>query len=367
MENVISSRRLRKSVLNSLGEVDLDLYHLNRTSSYRDTQFKESSKKKENIKLISFKTKLIVKLFLCSVILFSLITAKVFFLQNVKNNSNIVKLYNHYTTDFTKLGILEKIEYRVSKLNLVTGNIVPGKIKEYMHQKYFNSIKPYIASFNLKATFKDLINLDVENKDISENKTVETISPESSNINSTVNEQVLESNNTKPEVSEEILNGIGGAGPLENKTEEVNSSISIMDLDVQLIKSKNMSIILPVNGTVTSRYGVRQVVFPGVDPYHTGIDIANKKGTEITSATNGIVTKVEYNNKYYGNFVEIKENEITFKYGHLDSINIKQGDTIKQKDKIGLMGNTGMSTGTHLHFEIRINDRTVNPEELLKF
>ena len=49
MENVISSRRLRKSVLNSLGEVDLDLYHLNRTSSYRDTQFKESSKKKESL------------------------------------------------------------------------------------------------------------------------------------------------------------------------------------------------------------------------------------------------------------------------------------------------------------------------------
>ena len=362
MENVISARRLRKSVLNSVGEVDLELYNLNRTNSYKTNLYRnktfKSSIKKEDIKLVNFKTKLIVKLFLCSVILFSIILSKMFFLQNIKNNSEIVMLYNHYNTDFSKVSVLEKFEFRISKLNLVIGNIVPDKIKEYTQAKYFNSIKPYLVTFDLKSNLKQLITLDNNKKDqtvenITENKNIETIISENSEV-------IVKEN-------EEALNGIGGAEPLENKTEEVYSSISIMDMDVDLIKTKNVSIIAPVSGVVTSRYGVRQQVFPGVDPYHTGIDIANKKGTEILSATNGTVTKVEYNNKYYGNFIEITENEITFKYGHLDSINVEQGDIVKQKDKIGLMGNTGMSTGTHLHFEIRINERTVNPEELLKF
>ncbi|MDD2376613.1 MAG: M23 family metallopeptidase [Clostridia bacterium] len=358
MENVISARRLRKSVLNSVGEVDLELYNLNRTNPYRTNSYKNKTFKsltsKEDIKLVNFKTKLIVKLFICSVILFSIILSKMFFLQNIKNNSEIVMLYNHYITDFSKVTVLEKLEFRINKFNLVIDNIIPNKIKEYINEKYFNSIKPYILTFDLKTNFKELINLD-NNKieTISENKIIETVTPESSNVSVKEND--------------EVLNGIGGAEPLENKTVEVISSISIMDIDIQLIKSKNVSIISPVNGVVTSRYGVRQEVFPGVDPYHTGIDIANKKKTEILSATNGIVTKVEYDNKYYGNFIEITENEIIFKYGHLDSINVKQGNIVKQKDNIGLMGNTGMSTGTHLHFEIRINDRTVNPEELLKF
>ena len=353
MENVVSARRLRKSVLNSVGEVDLELYNTNRTNIYKDKILK-SSKKKEYIKISNLKTKIIIKLFFCSVIMFSVIFSKMFFLQNIKSNTEIVKLYNHYNNDFSKTCVLEKIEFRVNKLNLVIGNIVPDKIKEYMKKKYFNSIKPYIVTFDLKSNFQKLINLDNNKKEtIIENKSVEINSPESGEVS--VKEP------------EEVLNGIGGAEPLKNEIEEVVSSISIMDMDVQLIKSKSINIIQPVTGVITSRYGVRQQVFIGVDPYHTGIDIANTKGTEILSATNGVVTKVEYNDKYYGNFIEITENEVKFKYGHLESINVKQGNIVKQKDNIGLMGNTGMSTGPHLHFEIRINDRSVNPEELLKF
>lgn len=354
MENVVSARRLRKSVLNSVGNVDLELYKVNKPRMYKDRTYNTTNTKNENTIVMKFKTKLIIKLFFCSIILFSVIVSKMFFLEDIKNNVTIVRVYNHYVMDFSKTQVLEKMEYRLNKLNLIIGNVFPDKIKEYVKEKYLNSIKPYIITFDLKSTFKELINLDSNNAEvIIENKSVETISSDSNYLN--------------VEEKEEVFNGIGGAEPLEAKTEEVMSSISIMDLDVDVIKSKNINIISPVSGVVTSRYGVRQEVFSGVDPYHTGIDIANKKGTKILSATKGIVTKVEYNNKYYGNFVEVTENDVIFKYGHLDSINVNLGSIINQKDILGLMGSTGMSTGSHLHFEIRIDGRTVNPEELVKF
>ncbi len=356
MENVISARRLRKSVLNSVGDVDLniDSYKVNKERIYKERGYSKPNSKNENNIVINFKTRFIIKLFFCSVILFSVLVTKIFLLDNIKKNDTVVKLYNHYNMDFSRANILEKVEYRFYNIDLSIGNIFPDKLKEYLKGKYFTFLKPYILEFDLKSALKDLVNLDSNKKEvIIENKNIEAISSNSNYI--------------AAKEKEEVLNGIGGAEPLNEKKEEATSSISIMENDVNVIKSKKINIISPVVGVITSRYGIREVVFTGVDPYHTGIDIANKKGTKILSATKGIVTKIEYNNKYYGNFLEITENGVVFKYAHLDSISVKLNNIIKQNENIGFMGNTGMSTGPHLHFEIRIDGRTVNPEELLKF
>jgi murein DD-endopeptidase MepM/ murein hydrolase activator NlpD len=354
MENVISARRLRKSVLNSVGDVDLELYNLNKPRSYKEKSIKYSNVKNEDNILLKFKTKLIIKLFFCSVILFSVIVSKMFFIEDIKSNTNIVRLYNHYITHFSRECILGKIEYRIDRMDQVVGNIIPTKIKEYIQEKYLSSVKSYILTFDLKSSFKEFINLETDKKDLSS-------IIEDENIIEAADLQKID----VEAIEEEPLIGIGGAEPLE-ESEIVISSISIMDLDIENIKSRNISIIAPVSGVITSKYGVREEVFVGVDPYHTGVDIANKKGTEIKSATKGVVTKIENDNKYYGNFIEITENEVIFKYAHLDSINVNLGDIINQEDTIGLMGSTGMSTGNHLHFEIRIDGRTVNPEELVK-
>lgn len=354
MENVVAARRLRKSVLNSVGEVDLNLYNINkaRTTNTEKTHRNLSVKKDESL-VLNFKTKFILKIFICSLILFTIILSKMFFLEEIKSNHTIVRLYDHYNMHFSREKILGKVEYRIGKIDSIIGNIVPNEVRTFVVEKYNTSFKGYILTFNLKEFLSNMINLESK-KEI----TVDAISMQSA---------TTESIYANVKEKEETLNGMGGAEPLQEKKEEVTSSISIMDKDIKEIKNKNINIILPVNGVVTSRYGVRDEVFSGVDPYHTGIDIANKSGTEILSATKGVVSKVEYNNKYYGNFVEITENEVTFKYAHLNSISVKKGSSINQKEKVGLMGSTGMSTGPHLHFEIRINNRTVNPEELLKF
>ena len=173
---------------------------------------------------------------------------------------------------------------------------------------------------------------------------------------------VVEENNSNVE-EENKENGVGGAEPIE--TEETISAISSMNTDVETIRSKNISIVSPTNGTITSIYGARDEIFEGVNSYHTGTDIANKKGTNITSATTGKVKSVVYNNKYYGNYVEVETDGVIFKYAHMDSISVGEGSDIKQGDLVGYMGSTGMSTGPHLHFEIKIDSRTVDPQELV--
>jgi murein DD-endopeptidase MepM/ murein hydrolase activator NlpD len=144
-----------------------------------------------------------------------------------------------------------------------------------------------------------------------------------------------------------------------------SSEISQMDLDVSEILSKNIDIICPVKGTVTSNYGAREEVFKNVG-YHTGVDIANSLNTPIMSATSGVVVKTQSMDKYYGNNIEIESNGVIFEYAHLNQISVNEGENVSQGDIIGLMGSTGASTGSHLHFEIRINGRSVDPELLVK-
>lgn len=71
--------------------------------------------------------------------------------------------------------------------------------------------------------------------------------------------------------------------------------------------------------------------------------------------------------KYYGNYVVVENNEVRFKYAHMKEIKVKLNDEIKQGHIVGTVGSTGMSTGPHLHLEISINSRTVDPQNIIKF
>lgn len=120
--------------------------------------------------------------------------------------------------------------------------------------------------------------------------------------------------------------------------------------------------IMPLNGYITSKFGIRKNPFNKKEKdFHTGIDIANEKGTFIKSAFDGIVFETGYTD-IAGNYIKIQsENEIQTFYGHTQFIFVKQGDKILQGQIIATVGDTGLVTGPHLHFEVLHKETRVNP------
>jgi len=112
----------------------------------------------------------------------------------------------------------------------------------------------------------------------------------------------------------------------------------------------------------TSGYGVRSDPFRGRAAMHAGVDLAGPHGTPIYATADGIVGKAEYNRGGYGNYVEINHGQgIETRYGHLSRYVTRAGQRVRRGELIGYMGSTGRSTGSHLHYEVRINGRAVNP------
>jgi murein DD-endopeptidase MepM/ murein hydrolase activator NlpD len=124
----------------------------------------------------------------------------------------------------------------------------------------------------------------------------------------------------------------------------------------------------PVHNTsFTSGFGVRSDPFRGRAAMHAGIDLAGPVGTPIYATADAVVGRSEYNSGGYGNLVELDHGHgIQTRYGHLSKSMVTAGQRVKRGDMIGLMGSTGRSTGSHLHYEVRIDGKAVNPVPFLQ-
>lgn len=119
--------------------------------------------------------------------------------------------------------------------------------------------------------------------------------------------------------------------------------------------------IWPVKGWVTSEFGERVSPFTGVKEFHEGIDIVNQIGTAVVAPADGVVTQAGQH-PVYGNTLTISHGYgYTTFYGHLSRTATKSGQKVKRGEIIAWLGNTGRSTGPHLHYEVRINNVVVNP------
>lgn len=119
--------------------------------------------------------------------------------------------------------------------------------------------------------------------------------------------------------------------------------------------------VIPLNGKITSHFGIRNDPFDGRKARHEGTDIAAPKGTEIVAAAGGTVSFVGYDDDGYGKYLKITHSDkVMTLYAHCSKILVSKGDIVTPGQTIALVGSTGQSTGNHLHFEIRINGEAVN-------
>jgi murein DD-endopeptidase MepM/ murein hydrolase activator NlpD len=119
--------------------------------------------------------------------------------------------------------------------------------------------------------------------------------------------------------------------------------------------------------TFTSGFGVRSDPFHPGAAFHPGIDLAGEYGTPVYATADGTVLRAGWNNGGYGNLVEIDHGRgISTRYGHMSAILVHEGDHVTRGQQVGRMGSTGRSTGNHLHYEVRIDGRAVNPIPFMK-
>ncbi len=117
---------------------------------------------------------------------------------------------------------------------------------------------------------------------------------------------------------------------------------------------------------LTSNYGMRRHPVSGRTKMHTGIDWAAARGTPILSTADGVVKKAGRMSGY-GNIVIIQHDfGLETYYAHLNSIDVREGQRVSRGQKIGGMGTTGVSTGVHLHYEVRVNGQPVNPNTYVR-
>lgn len=117
----------------------------------------------------------------------------------------------------------------------------------------------------------------------------------------------------------------------------------------------------------TSGYGVRSDPFRGGAAMHAGIDLAGPYGTPIYATADGTIRRSGWNSGGYGNLIEVDHGRgIETRYGHLSAILVQAGQQVKRGQLIARMGSTGRSTGSHLHYEVRIDGRPVNPIPFMK-
>ena len=176
------------------------------------------------------------------------------------------------------------------------------------------------------------------------------------------NETQEENKEQEPQIDSE--KAIGGAVEEQEEQGEDAKEETQEEQDIKNIKNTT-TFIKPVEGTITSIFGYRDTATGSVPKNHTGTDIATNLGTKIKSATDGEVVLASEEGDY-GKHLKIQIGEVSIIYAHCNNLYVKQGEKIKQGQEIAEVGSTGNSTGPHLHFEIRYQERIIDPQKILE-
>lgn len=175
----------------------------------------------------------------------------------------------------------------------------------------------------------------------------------------------------KSRIIESILSSVGvdievqvsnanSGGPFTSSSARTRDEL-ILRTDRYLDAIQNVPLGAPIPGVITSTFGQRIDPINGRQAFHQGVDIRGPLGSDVKATAEGTVTVQNYD-KVNGRYIVLDHgNGFRTKYGHLKKSLVQKGDTVERGQLIGLVGNSGRSTGPHVHYEIHYGDRIVNP------
>lgn len=189
-----------------------------------------------------------------------------------------------------------------------------------------------------------------------------------------ISDLLIEKQKTIPKEEEEILPVVNAADlsiellSFEMSVEELQDDTSAEQFvlpGATADTSLNFPHTTPLYGVITSPFGYRNHPILQSRSFHTGIDIAASEGSPIGAFADGVILQVGYNN-VYGNFVLIGHGD-TYRsfYGHSSKVFVKEGEKVTIGQKIANVGTTGLSTGPHLHFEVRQGEKRLDPAKFV--
>ena len=287
--------------------------------------------------------------------------------EGIQRKTATVSLNNDDNKKDIKL--LKKMVIQIILSLLIYGIIYIIQNNNYIFSEEFLKKADEILSYDM--------NFSQMYQDIKSNIEMETLNIKN-NLQKNDNQQGITNleNNAQNETEQ---GAIGGANEQETNTTDVNSNqnnteennsqentqeLSQEEKDINNIKATT-TFIKPIEGTISSKYGQREPTTATVPKNHTGVDIAANMGTKIKSATSGEVV-IASEEGDYGKHLKIQIGDVSIIYAHCNNLYVKQGDQISQGQEIAEVGTTGNSTGPHLHFEIRISERTIDPQKILE-
>jgi murein DD-endopeptidase MepM/ murein hydrolase activator NlpD len=179
------------------------------------------------------------------------------------------------------------------------------------------------------------------------------------------------------------LGGVGGAPSPEVVAPSMDQHMSLLNLDQDLsaltrrsqqleefyrdqkVVLSSTPSIWPVRGYLSTSFGNHIDPFTGEKDFHSGIDISTPIGARVQAPADGVVVSCEPKGGYGNAIIIDHQYGIVTRYAHLDRFNVRPGQKVKRGDVIGFVGNTGRSTGPHLHYEVWVHDQALNPIQFI--
>jgi len=282
-------------------------------------------------------------------------TGSYFNSKRLKNKLNKLNAQLEQTTK-SNFDLVEQI----ASLKQQHGETIAGLKKKHndlitsRQQEFETLIAEQKVKFDLETTSLQLENVRLMNTAVSDlNQRSELIE----SVMGTIGVKIKKTPATKDQEN--------SGGPFV-PDDDISYDQLLQQVDDYLMAIRSIPLGRPVNGRISSRFGKRTDPVNKKKAIHEGVDIKGKRGDKVLATASGKVIKAMKNGGY-GNYVEIDHgNGYITAYAHMQNYLVKRGERVKQGQVIGQVGSTGRSTGPHLHYEIQLNKKPINPAKFMK-